>query len=77
MPVFQDHRTHELMIQREALILLHLLCCLYKYIYFYYYFAVFMVVVINVVPLTVKRIHSSVRSLTCLGDLLVYVVFLQ
>lgn len=36
-----------------------------------------MVVVINVLHLTVKRIYSSVRSLTCLGDILVYVVFLQ
>lgn len=36
-----------------------------------------MVVVINVVSLTVKRIHSSVPSVTCLGDLLVYVVLLQ
>lgn len=34
MPVIQDHRTHELMIRREALLLLHLLRCLYKYLFF-------------------------------------------
>lgn len=80
MPVIQDHRTHELMIQREALLLLHLLRCLYKYhflLLFCSFQICFMDLVINVLPLTVTRIHSSVRSLTCLGYLLVQVVFLQ
>lgn len=35
-----------------------------------------MVLVINVLLLTVQRIHGSVRNPTCLGDLLVSVVFL-
>lgn len=34
MPVIQDHRMHEVTIRREAFLLLHLLCCLHKYLFF-------------------------------------------